>query len=101
MKISSVERWWFSFRHVYELTRLRAQKEASRNQEKLTILHEKYTRSKAKVHDYNEARKLRLYYDLHWSCNTAADSERASCRALELYRRTRTGKPGTLTQASY
>lgn len=57
-KISSTKRWWCVFLHVYKFTRLRAQEGASRNQEKLSILQEKYRRSKAKCHEYNEARKI-------------------------------------------
>ena len=85
MRISSAKRWWCVFLHVYKFTRLRPQEEASRNQEKLSILQEKYRRSKAKCHEYNEARKIPLYYDVHWSCDPATDLERASCRALELH----------------
>ncbi|KAG9314504.1 hypothetical protein JVU11DRAFT_5301 [Chiua virens] len=39
---------------------IREKEEASRNQEKLRILHEKYQRMKTRVHEYNEAQLLTL-----------------------------------------
>lgn len=99
MKISSAKRCDVFFIMSARLHGLRAQEEASRTREKLSILQEKYKRTKAKAHEYNEARKIRLYYGMYSSCNTATDFEQVSRRSLELYSRTRTGQPGALSRA--